>query len=183
MTDEELIKKYRNGDALAFNEIYNRYKGTVRFFARNLYLLGADTEDLIQEGMLGLIEGVNCYKEGESSFKTFANVCIQNKLKSAVKSYAGKNKSPLNNSTSIYNLDELGFFGDNPEEVILQRESGNEIKNKMLNCLSSYEISVLELYLKGLTYEQIALKLQKNLKAIDNALQRARKKIIKEFKG
>jgi RNA polymerase sporulation-specific sigma factor len=181
MLDEELVKLYKGGDVQSFNLIYERYKNTVKYFARNLYLLGADNDDLLQEGMLGLVEAVNTYKEGESSFKTYANLCIKSKLYSAVKKYASKKSSPLNNSTSFYSLDSLGIFSDNPEDLVIEKESDNELKNKIAKCLSSYEISVLNLYLSGLSYEEIALKLQKNVKAIDNALQRARKKIIKAF--
>ena len=181
MLDEQLVKKYQGGDLNCFNLIYERYKNIVKYFARNLYLLGADSEDLLQEGMLGLVEAVNTYKEGECSFKTYANLCIKSKLYTAVKKYASKKSSPLNNSTSFYSLDSLGVFSDNPEDIVIEKESDSELKNKIFKGLSEYEISVLNLYLSGLSYEEIAIKLQKNVKAIDNALQRVRKKIIKSF--
>ncbi len=181
--DEELVKLYKDGDANAFNELYLRYNTTVKYFARNLFLLGADFEDLIQEGMLGLIKAVNLYKEGESSFKTFATLCIKSSLYTAVKKYSAFKFLPLNNSEGYDILDKLGFYGQTPEEVALIKESGNELTSYLKKGLSKNETNILNLYLCGYSYEEIATKTNKNVKAIDNALQRVRKKIATKFRS
>lgn len=179
ITDEELVIKYKNGDKDAFNEIYSRYKNLVGFYSRNLYLLGADNDDLIQEGMFGLIKAVKGYREGESSFKAYASLCIKSSLISAVKKYGNKKSSPLNNSCSIESLDRIGFLTATTEDVFLNSQSDNELKVKVYSELSKTEILVLNLFLYGYSYDEIAKKLNKNVKAVDNALSRARRKIIK----
>ena len=178
MTDEELVLAYKNGNENAFNEIYSRYKNLVKFYSRNLFLLGADNDDLMQEGMLGLIKAVNGYREGESSFLTYASTCIKTSLITAVKKYANKKSSPLNNSDSFDILDKIGFLNPTPEDMVLLAESDKELKLKIYSELSKTEILVLNLYLYGYSYEEIAKNLGKNVKSVDNALTRARKKII-----
>ena len=179
ITDEELVLQYKNGDKNAFNEIYSRYKNLVKFYSRNLYLLGADSDDLIQEGMFGLIKAVNGYREGESSFSTYASHCIKSSLLTAVKKYGDKKSSPLNNSYSYEVLDRIGFLSATTEDVFLNSQSDNELKLKVYSELSKTEILVLNLFLYGYSYDEIAKNLNKNVKAVDNALSRARKKIIK----
>ena len=178
ITDEELVLAYKKGNENAFNEIYARYKNLVKFYSRNLFLLGADNDDLMQEGMLGLIKAVNGYREGESSFLTFASTCIKTSLITAVKKYANKKSSPLNNSDSFDILDKIGFLNPTPEDMVLLAESDKELKLKIYSELSKTEILVLNLYLYGYSYEEIAKNLNKNIKSVDNALSRARKKII-----
>ena len=178
MTDEELVLAYKNGNENAFNEIYSRYKNLVKFYSRNLFLLGADNDDLMQEGMLGLIKAVNGYRQGESSFLTYASTCIKTSLITAVKKYANKKSSPLNNSDSFDILDKIGFLNPTPEDMVLLAESDKELKLKIYSELSKTEILVLNLYLYGYSYEEIAKNLGKNVKSVDNALSRVRKKII-----
>ena len=178
MTDEELVLAYKNGNENAFNEIYSRYKNLVKFYSRNLFLLGADNDDLMQEGMLGLIKAVNGYRQGESSFLTYASTCIKTSLITAVKKYANKKSSPLNNSDSFDILDKIGFLNPTPEDMVLLAESDKELKLKIYSELSKTEILVLNLYLYGYSYEEIAKNLGKNVKSVDNALTRVRKKII-----
>lgn len=177
-TDEELVIEYKKGNENAFNEIYSRYKNLVKFYSRNLFLLGADNDDLMQEGMLGLIKAVNGYREGESSFLTYASTCIKTSLITAVKKYANKKSSPLNNSASFEILDKIGLLNPTPEDVVLLAEDDKELKLKIYSELSKTEILVLNLYLYGYSYDEIAKSLNKNVKSIDNALSRARKKII-----
>ncbi len=177
-TDEELVCLYREGDSNAFNELYKRYMQTVKYFARNLFLLGADYEDLLQEGMLGLIKAVNSYKVKESSFRTFATLCIKTSLYTAVKKYSANNALPLNNSYSIEILDSLQTVANTPEEETIKKEGVNELIKLISDNLSKTEMQILKLYISGLSYEEMAKETNKNLKAIDNALQRARKKII-----
>lgn len=180
-TDEQLVKKYKSGDASAFDELYLRYNSMVKYFARNLFLLGADSEDLIQEGMLGLIKAVNSYNESESTFKTYATLCIKSSLYTAVKKYSAFKFLPLNNSDSIEVVDEKFMHDSTPEELILIKENGNELSNYLNKELSKTEKEILDLYLGGFSYVEIAAKTDKNVKAIDNALQRVRKKIAKHL--
>ena len=179
LTDEQLVESYKNGDSNAFNVLYLRYKDTVKYFARNLFLLGADFDDLIQEGMFGLIKAVNSYKSGESSFRTYATICIKTSLYSAVKKYSAFSFAPLNNSDSFEILDSLGLSSQTPEDFTLKKENGNEFYKKLNDKLSKTEMEVLKLYLQGLSYLEISKKLNKDSKFVDNALQRVRKKIIK----
>lgn len=181
LTDEQLIKSYREGDDLAFNEIYIRYKNLVKYFSRNLYLLGAEQEDLMQEGMFGLIKAVNGYKEGETTFKTYLITCIKSSLFTAVKKYAGNKMSPLNKSLSLEKLDGLGLFAPPPDEQLAMESDGGELNKKLISVLSKTELAVLKLYLEGYRYSEIALKTNKNVKFVDNALARCRKKIIKSL--
>ena len=176
-SDEQLVLLYRTGDANAFNELYKRYMVTVKFFARNLYLLGADYEDLLQEGMLGLVKAVNSYKEGESSFRTFATLCIKSSLYTAVKKYSANNALPLNNREDISVVDKSNIFSENPEDGFINQEGVNELIKNISDKLSKKENEILKLYLEGLSYDEISKKTNLNFKAIDNALQRARKKI------
>ncbi len=179
LTDEQLVLQYKNGNALAFDEIYNRYKSLVKYFCRNLFLIGAESEDIMQEGMLGLFNAVSSYSEGQSSFSTYATICIKNKLISAVKKYSSNKNSVLNNTVSTEVLDNLQIFANTPEDFVLFKENGKELKNKLTEQLSKTENKVLKLFLEGLSYEEIAEKTGVKIKSVDNALTRARKKIIK----
>ena len=178
LSDEQLVLQYKNGNALAFDEIYNRYKSLVKYFCRNLFLIGAESEDMVQEGMLGLFNAVSSYSEGQSSFSTYATVCIKNKLLSAVKKYSNNKNSVLNNTVSTEVLDNLQIFANTPEDFVLFKENGKELKNKLTEQLSKTENKVLKLFLEGLSYEEIAEKTGVKIKSVDNALTRARKKII-----
>ncbi len=179
LSDEQLVKAYKQGEETAFNEIYSRYSGLVKYFCRNLFLLGAENEDLMQEGMFGLINAVNKYKDGNASFLTFATTCIKNSLISAVKKYSNSSSNALNNCVPPEILDSMQIFDTTPEDIVLSRESGGELKHKIYGVLSKNEIIVLNLFLEGLSYIEIALKTGKNVKSVNNALTRARKKIIK----
>ncbi len=175
-SDEQLVLLYKSGDANAFNKLYERYTQTVKFFARNLYLLGADYEDLLQEGMLGLIKAVNLFKEGESSFRTFATLCIKSSLYTAVKKYSALSSLPLNNSVE-YSIVDKYLFKENPEEETIRKEGVNELLKLISDNLSKKELEVLNLYLQGLSYDEISKNANISVKSIDNALQRAKKKI------
>lgn len=179
-TDEVLVLEYQNGSQEAFNELYSRYKSVVTYYARNLFILGADNDDLIQEGLIGLMNSANTYTSDKSAFKTYATVCIKNSLYSAVKkSLADKNK-PLNDSESLEVLNDVSkfsLFSISPEDEFLNKEKYDELRFKIFNSLSKNEIVVLKLYLDGLSYNEIALKTGKTVKAVDGALNRARNKI------
>lgn len=180
-SDERLVEKYREGSQEAFNEIYSRYKNLVKYFCRNLYLLGAEEGDLIQEGMLGLIKAVNGYSGGDASFKTYLIACIKSSLINAVKKYGGLKSSPLNNSIKLETLDKIGFFSPPPEEQIVKKEQSSELTKKIYEGLSKTEKEVLSLYLQGYSYVEISSMAGKPIKSVDNALSRCRAKIIKKL--
>lgn len=185
MTDEELVARFQAGDSDAANTLVENYKPLVRIRARALYLAGGDREDLLQEGMIGLFRAMQTYRpdhENGASFRTYASVCVSRQMYSAVQSSARQKNIPLNESVSIEELEErqadrsLGT-AQSPETILLGRESENALRSEIDRKLSRYESEVLELYLEGLDYRQIAGRLGKPDKSVDNALQRIRVKV------
>ena len=164
-----------------------RYARTVRRLARPYFLAGGDSEDLIQEGTFGLLSAIRQYDpQSNASFKTFAEHCIRMRHLSAIKSASRLKHFPLNDGISLEQLSEEPganlsafpeFFRRTPEELVLARESKEELYSAFLQCLSKFEIKVLELYLDGLSYREIADRLGKSAKSIDNAVQRIRNKL------
>lgn len=176
-TDEELIARLRAGEREITDYLIDKYKSLVRTRARALYLVGGDHEDLIQEGMLGLFKAVRDYKPGkEASFATFAGLCIDRQMYSAVASSQRQKHQPLNSFVSLsepVSEQELRLVDEEtPEEIMISRENVIGMHERIKERLSKFEYQVLELYLKGYDYTQIAEKLGKQPKAIDNALQR-----------
>lgn len=181
-TDEELIARLRAGEREITDYLIDKYKSLVRTRARALYLVGGDHEDLIQEGMLGLFKAVRDYKQGkEASFATFAGLCIDRQMYSAVASSQRQKHQPLNSFVSLsepVSEQELRLVDEEtPEEIMISRENVIGMHERIKERLSKFEYQVLELYLKGYDYTQIAEKLGKQPKAIDNALQRIRSKV------
>ena len=181
-TDEELIARLRAGEREITDYLIDKYKSLVRTRARALYLVGGDHEDLIQEGMLGLFKAVRDYKpEKEASFATFAGLCIDRQMYSAVASSQRQKHQPLNSFVSLsepVSEQELRLVDEEtPEEIMISRENVIGMYERIKERLSKFEYQVLELYLKGYDYTQIAEKLGKQPKAIDNALQRIRSKV------
>ncbi len=181
-TDEELIARLRAGEREITDYLIDKYKSLVRTRARALYLVGGDHEDLIQEGMLGLFKAVCDYKPGkEASFATFAGLCIDRQMYSAVASSQRQKHQPLNSFVSLsepVSEQELRLVDEEtPEEIMISRENVIGMHERIKERLSKFEYQVLELYLKGYDYTQIAEKLGKQPKAIDNALQRIRSKV------
>lgn len=181
-TDEELIARLRAGEREITDYLIDKYKSLVRTRARALYLVGGDHEDLIQEGMLGLFKAVRDYKpEKEASFATFAGLCIDRQMYSAVASSQRQKHQPLNSFVSLsepVSEQELRLVDEEtPEEIMISRENVIGMHERIKERLSKFEYQVLELYLKGYDYTQIAEKLGKQPKAIDNALQRIRGKV------
>lgn len=186
-SDEMLIKQCRQGDQAALDYIMNKYKPLVIKKARSMFLIGGETEDLIQEGMIGLFKAVQDYKLDKSvSFYSFSKLCIERQIYSAVTTAGRKKHSPLNGYVSLSHTDE--FERDdtwkhtagpalNPEETIIDRERMWLIQNKLDDRLSSLESSVLELFLEGYSYAQMAEQLAKKEKSIDNALHRIKSKL------
>lgn len=185
LTDEELVARFQAGDSDAANCLVEKYKQLVRIRARALYLAGGDREDLLQEGMIGLFKAMRTYRpdhENGASFRTYASVCVSRQMYSAVQSSARKKNLPLNDSVSIEELQErqadrkLGT-AQSPESILLGRESESSLLAEIRSVLSPYEREVLDRYLEGMDYRQIAEKLGKPDKSVDNALQRIRGKV------
>lgn len=187
LDDEQLIRRLRSGDSKIMDYILDKYKPLVRKKANAMYLIGGDTDDLIQEGMIGLFKAIRDYKEDEASFYHFAELCINRQLYSAVEASNRKKHAPLNTYISFYtSSDEEGMlladtlpagFYDNPEQLVIDQENLTIFLEKLKERLSKMENEVLDAYLSGLNYQQIAEKMGKSPKAIDNALQRIRAKI------
>ena len=194
-TDEEIIENAREGEPAGTDELFMRYKDVVRSIASTMYLIGGETEDLIQEGMIGLFKAVQEYDPGrDASFGTFARLCISRQIYSAVKASGRKKHIPLNTYVSLYertgsedNGGRAVEMGDvlmasdrvNPEQVILSREKSEELEQAIEKELSPMEKNVLELFVTGMSYSDIADVLGKNEKAMDNAIQRIRGKLRK----
>ena len=188
-TDEALLARIRQGDEEAERLLYERYKQLVRSRAHSYFLIGADHEDLVQEGMLGLYKAVCEYDENKAaSFKSFAELCVTRRILSAIKRATRKKHGPLNNYVSL-NRPEM-TDGDltlldtvrslrvaDPEDVVIGRENFEQIVQYLEKTLSPMERRVLSLYLDGLSYPQIALCIGKPLKSVDNAMQRVKHKL------
>lgn len=190
LDDRKLQKLAAEGDRSAEEALAERYLRLVRMCARPLFLAGGDSEDLIQEGTFGLLSAIKNYDpEGGSSFNTFAEHCIRMRLLSAIKSASRYKHFPLNDGISLEQLSEdpgadlsalPQEFRCNPEELVLARESKEELYAAFSRCLSNFEIKVLDLYLEGLSYREIAERLCKSAKSIDNAVQRIRHKLARD---
>ena len=188
--DEELIYLACQGNLLAEERLINRYKKLVKIKARSYFLIGADTEDIIQEGMIGLYKAVRNYQFKKlSSFKAFAELCITRQIITAIKSATRQKHIPLNSYTSlnrpIYNEDSdrtLLDIVDNmsindPQDLFLNSEKLNNLKVRIKRILSDLERDVLESYLDAKSYQEIAADLGRHVKSIDNALQRIKRKL------
>ncbi len=190
LDDIRLLALSRSGDRDAEDALAERYLRLVRICARPLFLAGGDSEDLIQEGTFGLLSAIRQFDpDGGASFKTFAEHCIRMRLLSAVKSASRLKHFPLNDGISLEELSEdpgadistlPELFRHNPEELILAKESREELNAAFSRCLSRFEIKVLDLYLEGLSYREIADRLCRDAKSIDNAVQRIRHKLARE---
>lgn len=181
-SDEELVRKVKEGQVDIMDCLVTRYKGMVRKKAYTMYLIGGETEDLIQEGMIGLFKAIRDFREDRSSsFQTFASLCIDRQLYNAVTSSLREKHSPLNNSVSLdeedENLNGLTSSVNSPEDILMDQESTRDLLTKIQNALSEMENKVLQYHLEGYDYIRIAEKMDKQPKAIDNALQRIRNKV------
>ena len=188
--DEELICLACQGDLIAEEYLINKYKKLVKIKARSYFLIGADTEDIIQEGMIGLYKAVRSYQFKKlSSFKAFAELCITRQIITAIKSATRQKHIPLNSYISlnrpIYNEDSdrtLLDIVDNlsindPQDLFLNGEKLNNLKVRIKRILSDLERDVLESYLDAKSYQEIAADLGRHVKSIDNALQRIKRKL------
>ena len=190
LDDDRLQQLAMSGDREAEEALAERYLRLVRACARPLFLAGGDSEDLIQEGTFGLLSAIRKYSpEDGTSFKSFAEHCIRMRLLSAIKSASRLKHVPLNDGISLEELSEdpgadiaalPESFRQNPEKLILAKESREELSAAFSRCLSRFEVKVLNLYLEGLSYREIADRLCKDAKSIDNAVQRIRRKLARE---
>ena len=192
MIDEEVILDAREGNEIALEYLINKYKSFVRAKARTYFLIGADREDIIQEGMIGLYKAIRDYKGDKlSSFRAFAELCITRQIITAIKTATRQKHIPLNSYVSLNKpiFDEesdrtlMDIISEesisDPEILMINREEFLGIENKMGEILSSLEWEVLTLYLEGKSYQEIAVELKRHVKSIDNALQRVKRKLEK----
>lgn len=189
-TDEELIMDFRGGDTAIMDYLLEKYKPMVKKKAKAMYLLGGDSDDLIQEGMIGLFKAVRDYDSAqEASFGTFAQICVTRQLYSAIRASRRKKHLPLNSYISLYDNKEISeekeseliqiqnvASTNNPEDLVIHKESEDSFMNELEGNLSELERKVLYLHLLGTDYRTIAKLLGKSPKAVDNALQRIKTK-------
>ncbi len=180
LTDEELCALAVKNDDLSLTVLILRYTGVVKQTARSYFLFGGDVEDLVQEGMLGLLKAIKSYN-GQIAFKSYASLCIRRNIISAVKMANGNKHKILNISVDFDDEDFLGDTTFEPSELFEKREFLEETRVKLKKILSSFEYGVLTLYLDGYTYAEISAKTGKPFKSIDNAIQRIRKKVETKY--
>lgn len=191
LADADLQRLAAMGDRVAEEVLAGRYMQLVRACARPLFLAGGDSEDLSQEGMFGLLSAIREYDPTVgTSFRSFAEHCIRRRLYSAVKSAARLKHLPLNDSMPLEELSQDSssqlsavpeMFRRSPEDLVLARESKEELKTFYAQRLSKLEQQVLDLYLEGDSYREIAARLRKDEKAVDNAVQRIRRKLAQSI--
>ncbi|MBN6187446.1 RNA polymerase sporulation sigma factor SigH [Aneurinibacillus sp. BA2021] len=190
--DEDIVELVRLGDSDALEYLINKYKNFVRAKARSYFLIGADREDIVQEGMIGLYKSIRDFKGDKlASFKAFAELCITRQIITAIKTATRQKHIPLNSYVSldkpIYDEDSdrtlldiiCGTRVTDPEELIINQEEYDDIEDKISEILSDLEQQVLLLYLDGRSYQEIAVDLSRHVKSIDNALQRVKRKLEK----
>lgn len=188
--DEQIVEDARAGDEQALEYLIYKYKNFIRAKARSYFLIGADREDIIQEGMIGLYKAIRDFRQDKlSSFRAFAELCITRQIITAIKTATRQKHIPLNSYVSlnkpIYDdesertlLDVLsGTRISNPEELVISQEDFNSIECKIEELLSDLEWNVLSSYLQGKSYQEIAADLNRHVKSIDNALQRVKRKL------
>ena len=191
--DETLCTKAASGDRVAEEILVMRYNRLVRVCARPFFLAGGDSEDLIQEGMLGLLSAIRSFQANKAaSFRTYAEICIKSRLISAVRTAASGKHSPLNSYISFEtpSFDGIADFvpsmanglpQKNPEDLLISREELQEHLDTAKGQLSGFEANVLSYYLDGLSYQEIAAQVKRSPKSVDNAVQRIRRKLAQHF--
>ena len=192
MTDEQVVKLAQENDNQALEYLLNKYKNFVRTKARSYFLIGADHEDIVQEGMIGLYKAIRDYKEERlSSFRAFAELCITRQIITAIKTATRQKHIPLNSYISlnkpIYEEDSDRTLLDvitedglsNPEDMMIDREDLSVIEGRIGQMLSGLEKDVLIRYMEGKSYVEIAEEMHRHVKSIDNALQRIKRKLTK----
>lgn len=186
--DEELISRFKNGESEILDYLMEKYKNMVRKKARTMFLIGGENDDLIQEGMIGLFKAVRDYQpDRDAAFQTFASICVDRQIYNAIQSSNRQKHQPLNSYISLSeqdgeNEEHLGDnWGENPESIIIDQENVQDLEQEITATLSPMENQVLEYYLAGNGYGEIAQIMGKTPKSIDNALQRIRIKIREQL--
>ncbi|MDM5318528.1 RNA polymerase sporulation sigma factor SigH [Bacillus pumilus] len=192
LEDEQVIERVHVGDSDALDYLITKYRNFVRAKARSYFLIGADREDIVQEGMIGLYKSIRDFREDKlTSFKAFAELCITRQIITAIKTATRQKHIPLNSYVSldkpIYDEESDRTLMDvisgakalNPEDLIISKEEFDDIEMKMGELLSELERKVLVLYLDGRSYQEISEDLNRHVKSIDNALQRVKRKLEK----
>lgn len=192
MTDEKLIENIKQDDNIALNCLLERYNDVVNMKANKFFMVGAEREDMVQEGMIGLYKAVKSFDtEKQNSFKTFANMCIERQLITAVKNSNRQKHIPLNSSISLNSaayednedMDKMDILDvkalNDPSDIVADREYFKNMENKIKENLSVFELQVLHEYEKGKSYADIAKRLNAKVKSVDTAIQRIRKKANK----
>ncbi len=192
MTDEEAVKLAQSGDSPVLEYLLNKYKNFVRSKARSYFLIGADHEDIVQEGMIGLYKAIRDFKEDKlSSFRAFAELCITRQIITAIKTATRQKHIPLNSYVSlnkpIYDEESDRTLLDvitedhfsNPESMMISKEDFSVIEDKIGAMLSGLEKDVLIKYMEGKSYQEISDEINRHVKSIDNALQRVKRKLQK----
>jgi RNA polymerase sporulation-specific sigma factor len=195
LCDEELVLLSRGGDNNALEYLMKKYSNMVRKRSRTYFLIGADRDDIVQEGMIGLFKAVRDYDAAkQSGFKAFAELCVTRQIITAVKTATRQKHVPLNTYISLnrplfdeeYEITLMDILCEdkvtvNPEEIVVNRERFSDIELRMEEILSSFECKVLSCYLQGKSYQEIGAELEKDPKSIDNALQRIKRKVEKHI--
>ena len=196
MTDEQVIEEVQKGDKQALSFLMNKYKELVNIKVSKYFMVGAEKEDIAQEGLIGLFKAIKTFnKEKNNSFKSFANMCIERQLITAIKSSTRQKHLPLNsylslNASAYDNEEENGIelintldnkMVEDPLETVMKKEYYEQIESSIEKSLSSFEKQVLDGYVKGYSYVTIAKQLDSPVKSVDNAIQRIRKKAIKNL--
>ena len=178
-TDEQLALKVQKGDDYAIELLFERYKPLLNKICRSFFLFGAESQDLMQEAMIGLYKACMNFNEQIASFQTFANICVKRRILDAVKKSNSQKNKIIDESFSITPDEEDNFLSleGNPDQHIVENENFNELKQEIFCKLSDFELIVLKYYLQGLSYNQIATKLNRPAKSVDNALSRIKQKL------
>ena len=196
LTDEDIVTLVKTGDEKALTYLLEKYKELVNIKVGRYFLIGAEREDVMQEGMIGLFKAIKSFdQEKQNSFKTFANICIERQLITAIKTSNRQKHMPLNSylslNTAAYDNNEedsvelIDTFNSNtiedPLETVMKKEYYEQMQNNIEKSLSKFEKQVLERFIKGESYTVIAKRLDSPVKSVDNAIQRIRKKAIKNM--
>lgn len=193
LNEELIVEQARKGDPRAQELLIKKYKNFVRSKARSYFLIGADREDIVQEGMIGLFKAMRDYQPDKvTSFKSFAELCIKRQIITAIKTATRQKHIPLNSYVSLnkpvyddesdrtlYDVMTTNSKELNPEHLVIKREELSQIEEKMGEVLSDLEWKVLNAYLEGKSYQEISIEMNKHVKSVDNALQRVKKKLEK----
>ena len=190
LTDEEIVTLAKDGDTIALEFLISKYKNFVRSKARTYFLIGADREDIIQEGMIGLYKSIRDYRyDRQASFRAFAEICVTRQIITAIKTATRQKHMPLNSYVSlnkpVYEEESERTLSDvitqgkagNPEDLFIDQEDFLDIESTMQRILSPLEQEVVNLYLEGKSYVEIAQQLDRHVKSVDNALQRVKRKL------